>query len=373
LPNESVFLFGPRGTGKSTWIRNVIPPKDALTVDLLRQSTFVELLGHSDRLEAMAMASRVKTIVIDEVQKLPELLDEVHRLIETRNWRFILTGSSARKLRRSGTNLLAGRARTLTMHPFTPSELATDFDWKHAMKYGLLPTVWTANDPEEYLAGYVGTYLREEVQQESMVRNLGDFRRFLSAASFAQGAVLNMQSVAADCGVSRKTVEGYFDLLEDLLLSVRLPVFTRKATRKLRSHPKFYYFDAGVFRGLRPRGPLDSDSEIDGAALETLLFEILRAENSNRRLGYEVFYWRTAEDVEVDFVLYGKHGLKVFEITRSNIFREKDLKGLQLFCSDYAAAQGYLLYAGTKRYKFDRIEVIPLAEAFCSIPDLLRP
>ena len=263
LPDGSFFLFGPRGTGKSTWVEAALPK--ALRLDLLRESTFAELAGHADRLEAMADGQGATTIILDEVQKLPRLLDEVHRLIERRRFRFALTGSSVRKLRRSGANLLAGRARTLTMHPFTASELGARFDVKRAIRWGMLPTVWTgSSDPDGYLRGYVGTYLREEVQQEALVRNIGSFSRFLEAASFSQAAVLNVQTVAADCATNRKTVENHFDLLEDLLLAVREPVFRRRAARKLTTHPKFFFFDAGVFRALRPRGPLDSDDEIDG-------------------------------------------------------------------------------------------------------------
>ncbi len=369
LPRGSCFLLGPRGTGKSTWIRSVLP--DALWVDLLKESTFAELAGKADRLEAMADGLGTTTVVIDEVQKLPALLDEVHRLIETRRFRFVLTGSSARKLRRSGTNLLAGRARTLTMHPFTASELGRAFDLQHAIRYGLLPTVWAGDDHDEYLRSYVGTYLRQEVQQEALVRNIGSFSRFLEAASFSQAAVLNMQSIAADCGINRKTVENHFDLLEDLLLAVRLPVFRRKAARRLVVHPKFFFFDAGVYRALRPRGPLDTAADIDGAAIETVVLEALRAETANRGLGYELFYWRLQDGTEVDFVLYGERGLHALEVTRSSTFRERDLAGLRLFCSDYPAAKGHLFYGGTRSYRFGSIEVLPLGEGISALPTVL--
>lgn len=369
-PKASAFLFGPRGTGKSTWVAQALPK--ALRIDLLRESTFVELLGHADRLEAMADAQRATSLIIDEVQKLPGLLDEVHRLIEARKFQFVLTGSSARKLKRSGANLLAGRARTLTMHPFTATELGKRFKLRHAITHGMLPTVWTSDDPRDYLRGYVGTYLREEVQQEGRVRDLAGFSRFLEAASFAQGQVLNVQRVAADCGVNRKTVESHFDLLEDLLLAVRLPVFKRKASRKLVSHPKFFFFDAGVYRGLRPRGPLDVDAEIDGAAIETLLVQSLRAESANAGLGYELSYWRTPEGAEVDVVAYGERGLHGFEVTRSSVFREADLAGLRLFCEDYPRASGHLFYGGTRRYTFGNIEVMPLGEGLATLDVMLR-
>ncbi len=369
-PKGSFFLLGPRGTGKSTWVNSILP--NALRLDLLEEQTYLDLAGHSERLEAMADAERTKIIIIDEVQKLPGLLDEVHRLIEKRKFRFVLTGSSARKLRRGGANLLAGRARTLTMHPFTPAELGATFDIKRALQFGLLPSVWVDDDPADYLKSYVGAYLREEVQQEALVRNIAGFRRFLEAASFSQGAVLNIQAVAADAGVNRKTVETHFDLLEDLLLATRLPVFTRRARRKLTAHPKFYFFDAGVFRTLRPRGPLDSADEIDGPALETLVLEVLRAENANHALEYELYFWRTPEGAEVDFVLYGPRGLHAIEVKRSSRFSEADLAVLRVFCADYPEAKGWLFYGGTKRYRFGAIEVLPVIDALPRLATLLR-
>lgn len=366
-PAGSFFLLGPRGTGKSTWIESALPK--ALTIDLLDESTFLELAGHGERLESLAAAAKTRTVIIDEVQKLPALLDEVHRLIEKRGLRFALTGSSARKLRRSGANLLAGRARMLSMHPFTPSELGTSFELSKALKFGLLPSVWVDDDPAEYLKSYVGAYVREEVHQEALVRNLAGFRRFLEAASFSQGAVLNMQAVAADCGINRKTVENYFDLLEDLLLATRLPVFTRRARRKLTTHPKFYFFDVGVYRTLRPRGPLDSAAEIDGPAIETLVLEVLRAEIANRGLEYEMYFWRTSDGTEIDFVLYGPRGLHAIELKRSSRFAEADLSALRTFCADYPEAKGLLLYGGTKRYRFDAIEVLPLIDVLPELAD----
>lgn len=369
-PKGSFFLLGPRGTGKTTWLSQILP--DAVRIDLLDDSSFVELAGHGNRLEAMIDAAGTETVVIDEVQKLPSLLDEVHRLIEKRRFRFVLTGSSARKLRRGGANLLAGRARTVTMHPFTRPELGARFDLGHAIRFGMLPTVWMEDDPARYLKGYVGTYLREEVQQEALVRNVASFNRFLEAASFSQGAVLNMQAVAREVGLHRKTVEAHFDLLEDLLLAVRVPVFARRARRKMAVHPKFYFFDAGVYRALRPRGPLDAAEEIDGAAIETLLFQSLRAENANGDLGYSLSFWRTSDGKEVDFVMYGERGLHAFEIKRTARFRESDLAGLRLFLEDYPEARGHLFYGGARRYRFGSIDVLPLPRALAELGAMLR-
>ncbi len=368
-PGSSFFLFGPRGTGKSTWVQAMLP--GALHLDLLHEATFVDLLGHADRIEAMADARGVRSVVIDEVQKLPQLLDEVHRLMERRGFTFALTGSSSRKLKRSGVNLLAGRARTMSLHPLTATELGDRFDLGHAIRFGMLPTVWPAADPWDYLRGYVGTYLREEVQQEAMVRNIASFHRFLEAASFSQAASINVQAVAADCAIPRKTAESHFELLEDLLLAVRLPVFRRRAARRLTSHPKFFFFDAGVYRALRPRGPLDSEEEIDGAAIETLVFQSVRAESSNRLLDYELSYWRTADGLEVDLVAYGPHGLHAFEVKRSSRFREGDMDGLKAFCEDYPEAKGHLLYGGTTSYRYGNIDVTPLADALRALPTWL--
>lgn len=369
---ESFFLFGPRGTGKSTLLRHVYP--DAFVFDLLHPPTYSELLLHPERLEHLIVESNRPTIVVDEVQRLPSLLNEIHRLMESpkhRKVRFVLTGSSARKLRRGGANLLAGRARTRVLHPLTATELGPHFNLKRALRYGQLPTACTAEDPHEYLASYVGTYLREEVQAEAATRNLEVFSRFVLAASFSQGAVLNITDVARELGVSRKTVEGYFLLLEDLLLSIRLPVFTRRAKRAVTQHPKFYYFDAGVYRALRPRGPLDSADEIDGAAVETLVLQELRAANDNRQLKYEIFYWRTKEQKEVDFILYGERGLVAIEVKRSGTFRNSDVDALRLFQEDYPQAKCFLFYGGTKSYAVDGCRVLPLEEALLTLDEIL--
>jgi len=367
LPERrSFFLFGPRGTGKSTLLRHVFP--DAILFDLLDLGLYSELLAHPDRLEALALPRMPAPIVIDEIQRLPALLDEVHRLIERRRWRFVLTGSSARKLRRGGVNLLAGRARTLAMHPLTAAELGDRFDLAHSLRYGQLPTVYVESDPKAYLASYVGTYLREEVQAEALTRNLEAFSRFLVTASFSQAGVLSVSTVARDLGLPRKTVEGYFSLLDDLLLSVRLPVFTRRAKRVMTAHDKFYFFDAGVYRTLRPTGPLDASEDIDGPAVETLVLQELRATNDNHGLGYRIFYWRTRDQKEVDFVLYGDRGLVAIEVKRSPTFRERDLAELRLFAADYPVARCVLLYGGMREYIVDGIRVLPLASA---LPDLL--
>ena len=230
--------------------------------------------------------------MLDEVQRTPLVLNEVHRLIEADRRRFILTGSSARSLRRQGVNLLAGRARTLRLHPLTAVEAGADFSLPRALRHGQLPSVYVQPDPDRYLAAYVESYLRQEVIEEGRTRNLAAFSRFLETASFSQAAPLNVAAVARDIGVDRKTAAGYFDLLEDLLIAARVPIFTRRAGRRLTTHPKFFLFDAGVYRALRPAGPLDCPEEIDGAALETLVYQELRAHIAYRALDLDLFTWR---------------------------------------------------------------------------------
>lgn len=368
-PKRSFFLFGPRGTGKTAWLRQRLGTP--LVFDLLHADVYQRLSAAPERLRDAIPKGHDDWVVVDEVQRIPQLLDEVHALIESRKLRFALTGSSARKLRRGGANLLAGRARTLHMHPLTALELGRDFDLARALRYGCLPFACTTDDPAAYLRDYVATYLREEVMQEGLVRNLSTFSRFLEAASFSQGSPLNMASVARDCGVSAKLAESHFDLLEDLLLATRIPVFTRRAKRRMTSHPKFYFFDSGVYRTLRPRGPLDSEEEVDGPALETLFLANVRAVNDAHELGYDVHYWRTATGAEVDFVLYGERGLLAFELKRRGRVRDDDLLPLVRFGEEYPVAKRFLLHAGKERRHHAGIEIVPVAEALLGLDRLL--
>ncbi|MBI5850564.1 MAG: ATP-binding protein [Planctomycetes bacterium] len=330
-PERSFFLFGPRGTGKTAWLKQTFA--DALTFDLLESGEFQRLTAAPQRLGDLIPKGYRGWVVLDEIQRVPELLNEVHRLIEGRRLRFAMAGSGARKLRKGGVNLLAGRARTLQMHPLTAIELGDDFD---------------------------------------LVRNLPAFTRFLETASFSQGAVLNMASIARECAVSAKLAESHFVLLEDLLLATRIPVFVRRARRRMTSHPKFYFFDCGVFRALRPRGPLDIEAEIDGPALETLFLANLRAINDVLELGYSIHYWRTAVGTEVDFVLYGEHGLLAFEIKRASRLRDADLAPLLAFGSEYPMAKLFLLHTGRERRHEQGVEILPLATALTDLDAILR-
>ena len=283
-----------------------------------------------------------------------------------------MTGSSARKLRRRGVNLLAGRALTRFMHPLTAGELGRDFDLKRALRYGCLPFACTDPEPESYLKSYVTTYLREEVQQEGFARNLAAFARFLEAASFSQGSVLNIAAVARESAISPKVAEDYFSILEDLLIGVRLPIFTKRAKRRLAAHPKFYLFDAGVFHAIRPRGPLDAAEEIRGAALETLFLQQLRAVNDYLGLGYALHYWRTATGDEVDFVLYGPRGLVAFEVKMMPRARPDDLRGLRRLREDYPQAKAFFVYTGSRRWHEGGVEIVPAVDAVRSLGDLIQ-
>lgn len=366
---KSFFLFGPRGTGKTNWVKQHFP--EALYLDLLKHSDYTLLQADPSRLEAIVLAHDSKWTIIDEVQKVPTLLDEVHRLIEHHHQCFALTGSSSRKLKRSGVNLLAGRALTYHMHPLTPLEIGDYFDIQKALNYGLLPMSYTDPVPQEFLASYVATYLREEVMQEGLVRNIGAFNRFMELASFSQGSQLNLSSIAREVGISRKIVAEYFDILEDLLIAVQLPCFTKRSQRILSQHPKFYYFDVGVFKQLRPKGPLDIPEEIGGTAFETLFLQNLRAIIDYYRLDLSIYFWRTATGLEIDFIVYGEKGLFAFELKSRRYVERKDISTLKIFKKDYPIAQCYLIYNGEHIEKRDDITILPIRQALFNLPKIL--
>ncbi len=358
-PNQSFFLFGPRGTGKSTYLKKHF--QDALWIDLLKPDEFRRFSAKPERLIELVYANPdKKNIVIDEIQKVPDLLPAIHSLIEEKSNRtFILTGSSARKLKRSGTDLLAGRVLTKTLHPFLLSELLMDYSFDKALENGLLPIVISSTAPNEVLDTYISLYIREEVQYESLVRNIGNFSRFLEAASFSHASILNISNIARECQVERKVVENYISILEDILIAFRLPVFSRRAKRTMVSHPKFYFFDAGVFTTLRPKGPLDSPQEISGAALEGLVAQHLRAWNAYNNNPFDISYWRSRSGVEVDFVLYGQQGFYAIEVKNTNRIRPEDIRSLSEFQKDYPATKTFFLYRGSEKRMINNILCLP--------------
>jgi len=372
--HDSLFIFGPRGTGKTQWLKKHLTGEAHFYVDLLDLSSYRYLKSHPENLRLLIKPHFSGWIILDEVQKIPELLDEVHRLIEHEKMKFILTGSSARTLKRKGINLLAGRAIHYHLHPLVIQELENHFNLEHALTLGMLPATYTYDDPVGYISTYVGTYLREEVMQEGLTRNISAFSRFLEIASFSQGNTVNYSEIAREVAVDRQIIQNYFNILKDLLLSYSLPVFTKRAKRRLITSEKFYFFDAGVYHSLRPKGLLDIPSEIAGAALETLFYQSLLALIDYYRLDYKVYYWRTVSGVEIDFVVYGQHALIAFEIKHNKHVTSKMLHGLRHFKEDYPMTKLYMLYLGKdKLYLPDGITVLPFVEALKELPQILEP
>ena len=277
-PQQSFFLFGPRGTGKTMWVNREFP--DIHTVNLLDEGLYQSYLADISRFAGELRALEPRSwVFVDEIQRLPSLLNEVHRFIEERGHRFVLTGSSARKLRRGGVNLLAGRALVRFMHPFLPVELGSAFDLESVLTAGSMPLIWNAPERAETLRSYVQTYLKEEIQAEALVRNLPGFARFLPIAGIMHGQTVNISAAARDAGVSRTTAQGYLEILEDTLLAFRLPAFEAKLRVRERAHPKLYFVDPGLARAVRgahgAQQPLQPHET--GALFEGWIAAVLRA------------------------------------------------------------------------------------------------
>ena len=374
LPEDtSLFLFGPRGVGKSLLIRSLYP--NSIYIDLLESETYRRLLAKPERLVEYLVYDNDLPIVIDEVQRIPNLLNEVHRLIENKGLKFVLTGSSARKLKKTQANLLAGRALKYNLFPLTISEIGEEMDLKKTLTCGLLPTIYDKSkniDPVKYLESYVQVYLEEEVMQEGLTRNLSNFSRFLEIASFSQGQQLNISEVARDASIDRKVAESYFQILYDLLIAYELPVFQKRAKRKLVSQKKFYYFDTGVYSTIKPKGMLDKIENEEGILYESLVMQEIVAHNSYLNSKYEISYWRTKSGVEVDFVLYGQKGLIAIEVKRKDNLSTKDLLGLRVFKVDYPESIQYVFYGGDKILNLDGIVAIPIKIGLLKLRQILK-
>lgn len=361
-PNTSYFIFGPRGTGKSTVTARNNP--DALFIDLRLADMRFRLGANPDLLVELVRAlPNGSTIVVNEIQKIPDLLPIIHKLIEEKkNWRFILTVSNMRKLRRPGVDLLGGRALKKVLHPFIAYELKDAFNLEEALLYGLLPLRFGSNNPEATLQAYITLYIEEEVKAEGLIRRFEPFTRFLQVMSLSHGAQLNIANVARECHVKRTTVSDWIIILEDLLISFQLHVFTQRAKRELIVHPKFYYFDAGVYRTLRPVSIGDSQSEVNGAGLEGLVAQHLLAWRDYTTEKHELNFWRTRSGKEVDFILYGPLGFWAIEVKNSDTVRSKDLEGLLAFGEDYPEAKLILLYRGTEKLLKNNVLCLPCTE-----------
>ncbi|CAB1085068.1 FIG00550230: hypothetical protein [Olavius algarvensis Delta 1 endosymbiont] len=320
LKKKSFFLFGPRGTGKTTLLRHTLA--DATVIDLLEIKTYREYLKNPSLISEQKLKP---IVVIDEVQKLPEILDEVHRLIEARKLTFLLTGSSARKLKRGGANLLAGRAWWAEMFPLTSYEIP-DFDLMTYLNRGGLPAVYPSNDYGEELMAYTALYLKEEIQNEALTRKVAQFSEFLDLMALSNGEEISYQSIAGDCGVSPNSVKNYIQVLEDTLVAFQLKAFTKTRKRKAISRSKLYFFDIGVTNSLANRGAIMGGSELFGKAFEHFILLEVRAYLSYARKNIKMCYWRSTSRFEVDLVLGNQWGI---EIKGASSIQEKHLKGIR--------------------------------------------
>ena len=360
LPARSFFLFGVRGVGKSSWARVTLP--DARRLDLLDEALFHDLLADPSLFRQLVSAvAPGDWIVIDEVQRIPALLNEVHRLIEERGLRFALLGSSARKLKTAGTNLLAGRAIRKAMYPLVPLELGSDFDLEDVLTYGSIPLVWTADGRREVLESYTQLYLREEIRAEAVVRNLPGFVRFLPIAALLHGQVLNVAGLARDAGVARPTVAGYLDVLEDTLLTWRLPAFEAKLRVRERRRPKLYWVDPGLVHAVKRQfGPVSAEER--GALFEGWVLSLLRAHAEEQPLFDSIHYWAPTESsTEVDFLLRRDAECLAIEAKAAKRYHTALLKGLRAIAGLPNLARRILVHDGARAFRTeDGIDVWPV-------------
>ena len=373
VPNRSFFLFGPRGVGKSTWLGKSIP--DALFFDLLDSSLYLELSRNPTNLEAMAGNLPTDSwIVIDEIQKIPPLLDEVHRLMEKKRWRFALCGSSARKLRRGGVNLLGGRALTRNLDAFSYAELKDAFDFDYSLQWGLLP--WVQLEKEnavDILDSYVNTYIKEEIKEEGIIRRIPPFLRFLKIAGQLNGQLLNSQNISREAMVPRASVDVYFSILEDTLLGHFLPAYRPSAKVREQTHPKFYWFDPGAARSAAGLLFEPIDRIWKGTALETMIYHELRVFNHTRNKNRDIFFYRTASGAEIDFVIETRKRqpssvphiicIEVKLAEKWNPSWERAMRSLQR--SDKIEVDRMIgVYTGPRTYHFNGLDVLPVEEFF---------
>ena|SRR5271167_88012 len=360
-PKGSFFLLGVRGVGKSTWAREKF--FEAYWVDLLDESRYQTLLANPGLFGSELRDLPVqRVVVLDEVQRIPPLLNEVHRAIESSRRRFVLLGSSARRLKTATTNLLAGRAVVRTMHPLVPAELGSDFDLERVLRFGSIPVVWQADDPRAALDAYVQLYVKEEIRAEALVRNLPGFLRFLPLAALFHGQVINVAGLARDAATARATVEGYLDILQDTLLATLLPAFELRLRVRERRHPKLYWVDAGLVRAAkRQLGPVGAEER--GPLLEGWILTVLRAHNEQDDLFEEIAYWAPvqARQTEVDFLVRRGRDYLALEVKARSRFSPSHLSGLRALGELRRVARRILIYLGDQRLRTeDGIEVWPL-------------
>lgn len=366
LKKRSFFLFGPRQTGKSTYVNTLLEPQD-LYITLLPQESFFSYVRSPGTFRQEVLAHQKQhdhfTCIVDEIQKIPSLLDEVHDLIETYGIRFILTGSSARKLKRGAANLLAGRASTLQMYPLTYEELSKDFHLERALQIGGLPYLWSHAlsklDQEEFLRSYTEIYLREEIQAEGIIRNIGPFARFIDISASNDGEIVNYSNIARECGVSVKTVQEYYQILEDTFLAYRLNPWTKSIRKRLVSHPKYYWFDTGVTNALCHYYST-LNPQVRGRRFEQFIILQLIALNVYHRWNFQFFFWRTNTGAEVDIIIvHENQPVAAIEIKSSQKVVHADTYGLQEFQKEYPNVQAYLICPIERPRLLQSIQALP--------------
>lgn len=359
-PAGTTLLLGPRATGKSTWLEQCLP--QAHRFDLLDTQLALRLAAEPARFaQAVEALPEGAWVVVDEIQKVPALLDEVHRLDGKRARRFVLSGSSARKLRRGGANLLAGRALRMDMFPLVSRELGRPIALDR-MAFGCLPRAVDLEDPRAYLEAYADTYVREEVQAEALTRNIGGFARFLEIAARQNGQSTNVSSIARDAAVARPTVQGFFDVLVDTLLGWWLPAWKHKPANKLVSHPKFYFFDAGVVRALARRLSYATSPEELGTQFETCLLHEIRAFLSYSGLGFPLHYYRTHDGAEVDLLVETRQGHLAIEFKSTRDWRTSHERGFDSLRRHLPELTCLGVYAGDRPLQTGRCRVLPYGE-----------
>lgn len=363
VPKQSFFLLGPRGSGKSTWLRSMFP--DAHVIDLLSDATYQRLLSNPGRFaDELRSVPIGRWVIVDEVQRLPDLLNEVHRFMEEKRLNFVLCGSSARKLKRAGVNLLAGRALRREMHPFVPEELGRQFDLDVVMQYGFLPIVWDSTVKQETLSAYAQLYLKEEIQAEALVRNLSGFARFLPIAALFHSRNINVTNIAREAGVARTTVTGYLDILEETLLCFRLPAYEAKLRVRERKLPKWYWCDPGIVRTMkRATGTLIPEEK--GALFEGMVAQLLRAYRDYQALFDDMYYWAPSDRsrMEVDFILVRGLELIAVEAKSGSTFMDAWCKGLRAIEPLEGLQRRIIVYPrGPAMKTRDGIEVLPFKQ-----------
>lgn len=362
-PNQSFFLWGPRKTGKSTLLQSTYP--EAKFINLLETDTFIKYLNEPWQLRKEIeyelekdVLNKKMPVVIDEVQRVPLLLDEVHLMIEKYNLHFVLCGSSARKVKRGRANLLGGRALRYELFGFSAFELKENFSLEQALNSGYIPKHYLNKNYKKQIKSYISDYLKEEIAEEALVRNIPLFSNFLGAVSLSDGEIINLSNIASDCGIAVNTVKSHFEILEDTLLGSFLPAFRKRPKRRIIQSPKFYFFDVGLVNHLAKRGVLQAGSELFGKAFENWVFHELKSYNSYTDAEWDISYWRLSTGVEVDFII---NDMEIaIEVKAKEKITNNDLKGLRELKKEHPRIKKCLIVSLVKNNSLteDKIEII---------------